>query len=386
MTVWDELIGGGEAIAALRSAAEHPDDPSSMSHAWLITGPAGSGRSNLAVSFAQALLCEERVGCGVCKSCVLSKAGTHPDLSVLRTEKVIISIDDVRSLVSQAQLSPAVSSYRVQIIEDADRMAERTSNVLLKSLEEPPAGTIWILCAPSEVDLLPTIRSRTRSIRLSTPSHEQVASLLVRRDGVDPELALNAAREAQSHIGMARRLATDPEARQRRVEALSLVISIRSVSEAVLAASALIELAKADTLASQQEQNDREKAEYFRQFGLSENDPIPPAYRAQFRTLTEDQKRRSTRSMRDGLDRILTDVMTLMRDVLLLGLGEDTGLINEGLRADLQRYADQVSPTRALANLDAITVARDRISANVSPLLALEAMLVSFVAEGSSVR
>ncbi|MEG1392584.1 MAG: AAA family ATPase, partial [Aurantimicrobium sp.] len=189
MSVWDELVGQQEAIDVFRAASESElasatSHDSAMTHSWLVTGPPGSGRSNLAYAFAASLLCRDG-GCGTCSDCKQVAARTHPDLATLTTERVIISIDEVRALVQSSQYSPAVSRYRVIVIEDADRMAERTSNVLLKALEEPPERTVWILCAPSEADLIPTIRSRVRFVRLRVPSVPDVAKLIVARDGVD---------------------------------------------------------------------------------------------------------------------------------------------------------------------------------------------------------
>ena len=203
--VWDELLGQPEAIELLQKALANKS--SGVHHAWLFTGPAGSGRSLMARAFAAALQCSDN-GCGNCRQCSLTMANAHPDINLLATERVQISIDEVRTLVSRSSSSSSMGEYRIAIIEDADRMTERTSNVLLKALEEPEQNTIWMLCAPSVADLLPTIRSRTRNVVLRLPSGEEVAQLLVQREGVDRELALRSARQAQNHVGMARRLAT----------------------------------------------------------------------------------------------------------------------------------------------------------------------------------
>ncbi|MDQ4138359.1 MAG: DNA polymerase III subunit delta' [Actinomycetota bacterium] len=378
MAGWQELIGQQEAIDVLRAAAAaRPGDASVMTHSWLITGPPGSGRSNLAFAFAAALLSSAGDGNSDEPTERQVDARTHPDLAVLSTERVIITIDEVRSLLSSSQFSPSVGRYRVMIIEDADRMTERTSNLLLKALEEPPPRTVWILCAPSEADLLPTIRSRVRSIRLRVPSVADVAALLERRNGIDADTALRAAREAQSHIGMAQRLATHPEARERRSSTLELVLGIRSVPDAVNAAATLLELATADAKAITEERDAEERQQALRSLGVEPGGTVPPALRSQLKALEEDQKRRATRSLRDGLDRILVDLMSLFRDILLVQLQAPTELVNEAIRQDVERAAASSEPRDSLAVLDAIGAARERIEGNVAPALAMEAMLMS---------
>src|SRR5450756_2925616 len=206
-----------------------------MTHAWLITGPPGSGRSNAARAFAAALQCPDG-GCGHCHGCTTALAGTHADVTIVATEKVSIAIDEVRQLIQLAQRAPSQGRWRVIIVEDADRMVERTSNVLLKAIEEPPERTVWLLCAPSPEDVVVTIRSRCRGVVLRVPPVADVARLLVERDEVDPALADAAARAAQSHIGLARRLARDPEVRERPAKTLRLAAAIPGVGDAVLAA------------------------------------------------------------------------------------------------------------------------------------------------------
>jgi DNA polymerase-3 subunit delta' len=283
----------------------------------------------------------------------------------------------VRRLVSTSQFSPSVGRYRVMIIEDADRMTERTSNVLLKALEEPPPRTVWILCAPSEADLIPTIRSRVRSVRLRVPAVDEVAALISRRDNVDLPTATRAAREAQSHIGMAHRLATNVDARTRREETLRIALGIRSVSDAVRAAGKLLELAGDDAKAITLERDAEERASAMRSLGVEPGGTIPPALRAQLKNLEEDQKRRATRSLRDGIDRIMVDLLSLYRDVLLIQLGATVELINLSIHSDLLSASERSSAAATLATMDAIATARRRIESNVSPALALEAMLIS---------
>jgi len=380
MAVWDDLIGQSDAIsivdAAVSAARRTDSEDSAMTHAWLITGPPGSGRSNLAFAFATALLSDgSEEGQSATKRLV--DARSHPDLAVLSSEKVIITIGEVRDLVATSYFSPSISRYRVMVIEDADRMRENASNVLLKALEEPPPRTVWILCAPSEADLIPTIRSRVRAVRLRVPNVEDVAQLLVTRDGVDPALAARAAREAQSHIGMAHRLATNADARARRERTLQIAIGIHSVSDAVVAATELLEIAKADAEAITTERDATERGNAMRSLGIEPGDAIPSGLRGQLRALDDDQKRRVTRSLRDGIDRILVDLLSFYRDVLLIQLGVPGEPINLVLNDDLVAASRACPASETLATMDAIATARERIEGNVTPALALEAMLVA---------
>ena len=371
MSLWDELVGQEAAIEAVRHAAQ--PGSASMTHAWMIVGPAGSGRSTLALAFAATLVSQGDDD----QALALVSAGTHPDVSVISTDRVTISIDEVRELVTQSYYAPSRSRWRVIVMEDADRMTERTSNVLLKALEEPPPQTVWILCAPSTQDVLPTIQSRVRTITLRTPSAEQVAALIHRREGVSHERALEAAREAQCHIGMATRLATDDDARSRRDHTVQVVLQLRSVSQAVTQAGALIAVANEDQKALLEKLDEQEREETLRSLGIQPGGSVPAAVRSSVKALEENQKRRATRSLRDGVDRICTDITSVLRDVLMIQLGAGGDLVNERFRAQLEQRASDTTAAHSLAAIDEVQVARDRIASNTPPQLALEAMLIA---------
>ncbi|MFP5348158.1 MAG: DNA polymerase III subunit delta' [Actinomycetes bacterium] len=386
MTVWDEVVGQPDAVAALQRAAAMAEDVLAgrgpgPAHAWLVTGPPGSGRSVAARAFAAALQCD-RGGCGECHECTTVLKGTHADVQVVVTEGLTIDTESTRYLVLSAQRYPSRGRWRVVIVEDADRMHERAFNVLLKSIEEPPPRTIWVLCAPSPEDVLVTIRSRCRALRLRLPAVQDVADLLVRRDGVDPAMAAFAARAAQSHVGMARRLARDETVRNRRHEVVSIPFELSGVTDAVLQAGALVEIAGEEATAATAERDAAERVALLHSLGADEGGALPRDVRSQVKQLETDQKRRATRYRRDVLDRSLLDLLSVYRDVLLLQLGADVDLVNAPLRAQLVKLADSSTPEQTLRRMDAIGEARERIGLNVNPLLAVEAMALQLLPSG----
>lgn len=385
--VFSGLIGQEAAVAVLREAAGSArattaagdgDAARAMSHAWLITGPPGSGRSVAATAFAAALQCTgEPVGCGQCPGCRTTLAKTNADVVFVATETSIITVDTARSLVQQAQSSPSQGKWRVFVVEDADRLGESGANALLKAIEEPPAHTVWLLCAPSPEDMIATIRSRCRHLGLRIPRAGAVADLLVDEGVADPETALEAARAAQSHIGLARALARDPQMRQRRREIITAPARVRSVGEAVIAAGRLLETARAQADAQVGERNAREKSELLRQLGMDEGERATKQSRALLRQLEEDQKRRAKRALTDALDRALVDLLAIYRDVLMVQLDSGQELINTDLSDLVHGIAADSSPAQTMARIDHIEQARRRLIANGNVLLVLEAMVVS---------
>ena len=378
MSVWGDLVGQDQAVSTLSTAVANP---TAMTHAWLITGPPGSGRSVAARAFAAALQ-DPADTAGEGHQVRTTLAGTHADVAVLTTDKPSFAIDEVRDWVLLAQRSPSQGRYRVLIVEDADRMLERTSNVLLKAIEEPPERTVWILCAPSPVDVLPTIRSRCRLVNLRVPPVQAVADLLHTRDGVDPDLALESARAAQSHIGVARRLALHPEERAYRRKVLHLATGIRGVGDAVLAAQELVDDATEQAKAATAERDAKERAELLRALGVEDGTRVPPALRAQVRALEEDQKRRSRRALTDVLDRSMVDLLSFYRDVLVTQLQTGTDLVNTADAEAVAGQASSTAPEQSLRRMQAVGLARTRIATNAAPLLAVEALAVALRPQG----
>ncbi|WP_029090399.1 DNA polymerase III subunit delta' [Brevibacterium album] len=372
-SVWHELVGQDRAIEQLARAAA--PGSGSMTHAWLITGPPGSGRSNAARAFAAALLTPDH---GASRTPETERAlrGTHESMTVLTTQKSVITIDEVRELVSRAQQSPVNAPWRVVIIEDADRMAERTSNVLLKAIEEPPPATVWILCAPSPQDVLTTIRSRCRSVSLRVPGADAVAELLTRRDGVDPQTAQWAAHASQSHIGRARHLALHPEARKERAFTLDIPSHLTSVGSTVRIAARIVDVAKERAAARTEARNAEERESLLRTLGVESDGRIPPSARAQIRRLEEEQKRRSVRARNDELDSIFIELLSLYRDVLAVQLDSGTGRINVEESDRIARLADQGDATTTLLQIDVLRQARERLATNMAPALVVEAAFI----------
>ncbi|WP_067438569.1 DNA polymerase III subunit delta' [Nocardioides jensenii] len=375
-SVWDTLVGQRPVIAALRAAA----DGHGMSQAFLFTGPPGSGRSNAAVAFAAALQCESDAGpgCGVCHSCRTVLAGSHADVSVIRTEKLSIGVDEVRDLVRRSALAPVGRRWQILIVEDADRLTEQACNALLKAIEEPTDRTVWMLCTPTVDDVLPTIRSRCRLVTLATPSTADVAAFLVRTLDVGEGLAAYAARASQGHIGRARALARDEATRNRRKEVVDMPLRLTSLGNAMASATNLHDVAKAEAEAITAELDVREKADLDSSYGVVERGRRPREYSPALSALEKGQKTRAKRRVLDVIDRGLMDLVSVYRDAIVLGTGAGTELVNEELRRDLDRLVRATTPEQNLQRITAVFTAREQmLEFNVPPALALESMMVA---------
>ncbi len=377
MTVWDSLVGQRPVVAALQQAAAGHG----MSHAWLFTGPPGSGRSNAAIAFAAALQCP-RQGCGECHSCRTVLAGSHADVQVIRTAKLSIGVGEVRELVRRAALSPAGDGWQILIVEDADRLTEQAYNALLKAIEEPASRTVWMLCTPTVEDVLPTIRSRCRLVTLSTPATDDVAGFLVRTDGTDPALASFAARASQGHIGRARALARDESVRARRATVVGMPVRLTDLGACLICAAQLVESAKEEADAVTAELDAKERVDLAASYGVEERGRRPREYGPALRALEEDQRRRAKRRHLDVVDRSLMDLVSVYRDAIALGSGAAGVLVNEEIRRDVEQIAAD-GPEANLRRIDAIFAAREQmLEFNVPALLAVESMMVALAAPG----
>ncbi len=377
--VYSELIGQGRAVETLRRAVEGRRH--AMTHAWLFVGPPGSGRSNAAKAFAAALQCP-RGGCGECEECRTTLSGAHPDVTLLRTEQLSIVVDEVRALVGRANVSPVKGRYQIVVVEDADRITERGADALLKGLEEPAPKTVWLLCAPSPDDVIITVRSRSRVIKLVTPSDEAVTELLVQRDGISAALAAHSARAAQGHIGRARMLARNEEARIRRREILALPGRLTSVTACLDAAHNLVDSAAEEAKQATAELDAKELAALQEALGFGTRGVKPRNAQAALRDLEDQQKARVKRLQRDALDRVLTEFTAYYRDVLATQTAPEVSLVNSDLADEITPIARRSTPEQTVRALDAILRARTALEGNVAPLLALEALLISLSLAG----
>jgi DNA polymerase-3 subunit delta' len=377
MSVFDLLIDQDQVVdvlnGAVRAALDDKNKSQEMTHAWLFSGPPGSGRSNAAVAFAAALVCEKG-GCGECTNCRSAISGSHPDIELVSTEGLSIKIDEVRELITRAAWSPSVSQYRVVVIEDADRLTESAANALLKAIEEPGAHTVWLLCAPSATDVLPTIRSRVRSLVLRTPSIDSVTQLLI-KENISPSMAEFAARAASGHVGRARYLANSEEARSNRSSILKLALSIKDIASAFKAAGQLVESAKAEAEAESEKRDEKELVALKEAWGQTGSRLAQGGSKA-VKELEKEQKSRSTRMVRDFLDGALLDIVGLFRDVMLVQAGSAEETINSDLTKEIAQVAESTTPEATLRKIEAIMNARTNLAHNAAPLLTVEALMV----------
>lgn len=397
MTVWDDLVGqqrvseqldaaarDADALVTAAAADAPPPDASKMTHAWLFTGPPGAGRNQAARAFAAALQCvsPDRAlggspGCGFCDGCHTALIGTHADVSTVAAVGAEILVKDMRDTVRKSFTAPANGRWQIILVEDAERLNEKSANAVLKAVEEPAPRTVWLLCAPSVEDVLPTIRSRCRHLNLTTPPVDAVADMLVRREGVEPEVAAAAARATQGHVDRARRLATDPAARARRAAVLKLPLRVEDVGGALKAAQELVDAAAEDAKQLAEETDTKETDELKAALGAAQGGRLPRGTAGVVKELEDMQKRRRTRTQRDSLDLALADLTSFYRDVLALQLGSRVAIANADSEDALHRLARSSTPESTLRRIEAITACGEALDRNVAPLLAVEAMTMA---------
>ncbi|MEO7195145.1 MAG: DNA polymerase III subunit delta' [Pseudonocardiaceae bacterium] len=380
MSVWADLVGQDPTVDALTEAS---GPAGAMTHAWLFTGPPGSGRSVAARAFAAALQCTDPLagpGCGVCQGCRSTLAGNHPDVRQVVPEGLSISVAEMRALVTSASRRPSMGRWQVLLIEDADRLTEGAANALLKAVEEPPPRTVFLLCAPSDHpdDITVTLRSRCRPVQLRTPPVTAVADVLVTRDGVDADTARWAASVCGGHIGRARRLATDPEARARREAVLRVPTALRSFADVFTLADELVGAAESEAGGLTTARNAAETEELEQALGAGGTGKGAAAAtrgsKGAIRELERRQKSRATRTQRDALDRALIDLAGFYRDTLATSWGAAVALTHPDRATDIAGVAAQSSPEALLRMLEAVLHCRDALALNVKPRIAIEAL------------
>lgn len=392
--VFTRLVGQSaveaELVAAARAArgdsAHDAAVTGTMTHAWLITGPPGSGRSVAALCFAAALQCtsDGTPGCGQCRACTTTMAGTHADVRRIIPEGLSIGVDDMRAIVQIASRRPSTGRWQIVVVEDADRLTEGAANALLKVVEEPPPSTVFLLCAPSvdPEDIAITLRSRCRHVALVTPSTPAIAQVLIDRDGLDEQQARWAASVSGGHVGRARRLATDPDARQRRARALELARDAATPSRAYAAAEELVATAEAEAKALNIGRDEAEADELRTALGAGGTGKgtagTMRGAAGAIKDLEKRQKSRQTRASRDALDRALIDLATYFRDALLVAEGAGAVTANHPDMADrVAALAAHASPERLLRCIEAVLECREALGTNVKPKFAVDAMVAT---------
>jgi DNA polymerase-3 subunit delta' len=377
-SVFDDLVGQEHITEILKgavAASRTGEESQEMTHAWVFTGPPGSGRSSAAVAFAQALICPS-IGCGTCSDCRSAASSGHPDVEIIRTEGLSIKVEEVRELLTRMAWAPSMGGWRVVVMEDADRLTESAANALLKAIEEPGTRTVWLLCAPTLHDVLPTIRSRCRHLQLRTPSLAAVTDVLINRDKIAPAMADFAARVSQGHIGRAKYLALNESVRSNRTRIMQLPLQLASLAAAFQAAQTLVDLATTEANSASDERDEKEIEKLQEAYGKGATGRgMATGGSKAVKELEKEQKSRSTRMVRDSIDGALLDIATFYRDVMMVQSGNTDSMINTDMRDAILAYAAKHPAHSTINKINAIMDARTNLARNAAPLVTCEALM-----------
>ena len=377
-SVFDDLVGQEHIIEILKgavAASRTGEESQEMTHAWVFTGPPGSGRSSAAVAFAQALICPNN-GCGTCNDCRSAASSGHPDVEIIRTEGLSIKVEEVRELLTRVAWAPSMGGWRVVVMEDADRLTESAANALLKAIEEPGTRTVWLLCAPTLHDVLPTIRSRCRHLQLRTPSLAAVTDVLINRDKIAPAMADFAARVSQGHIGRAKYLALNESVRSNRTRIMQLPLQLGSLAAAFQAAQTLVDLATTEANSASDERDEKEIEKLQEAYGKGATGRgMATGGSKAVKELEKEQKSRSTRMVRDSIDGALLDIATFYRDLMMVQSGNTDSMINTDMRDAILAYAAKHPAHSTINKINAIMDARTNLARNAAPLVTCEALM-----------
>ena len=367
MNIWDKLHRSRslEGLARQVASGEIP-------HAWLLLGPSGSGKRAAAKAVAAALNCPQQpgVGCGVCSTCARIVRGRHPDVHHIAPEGPLIPVDVIREIViPEAARSPFEGHRKVFIIEESDRMNEAAQNAILKTLEEPQPDTVFVLLSANEEEVLPTIHSRCRVVRLEPVSESRIVELL-EEDGADPERAMLSARLADGDFERARHLAEDDVVLARRDGWLALTDRLLSPIDAMDAAEEVITLTRAAVKEheSLQKEEVQELAE-----AMGEGRGTAAARNA----LTKRHKRELKRLEEELLGEALGTLASFYRDVLAVRRGASESVTNLDRLDVLERWSESGTDDAALvAAIERLVTTRTALAQNANVPLAIEAALL----------
>lgn len=359
--VWDDLVGQRQAVDYLRAAAE----TGRVSHAYLFVGPPGSGKKTAARAFACALFCDD-AGCGACPLCRRVRMGHHPDVHIVSPEGAAsYLVPQVREIIHDTNLAPIEGQRKVYIVEDADLFNDASANAFLKTLEEPPSDVVVILLTHSLDAVLPTIASRCQIVRFRRLPPEVAAQLLTERTGAGRTEALAALAAAGGVVSRARDFLASPSRRAARTVILRALkdLAVMDDLDVLDIARELLASVRAplDDVREEQAAETKSREEFLG--------------KGSTKSLEERHKRELTAREREGIAEVLNVAESWLRDCLVISQGVADLVVNCDAEDAMEEVAAVITPAAAGTALNAVNEARKRISYNVSPQLAIEAML-----------